>query len=68
MFPTKTNGVLSGNNYVCKTAETSETATHNIGSFDLTVYIEGWDHATINQHGNEYFNLGLTFEIGTNNS
>ena len=67
VFPTKTNGVLSGNNYVCKTAE-SEVSEKNIGSFDLTVYIEGWDHATINQHGNEYFNLGLTFEIGANNS
>ena len=67
VFPNKTNGVLSGNNYVCKTAE-SEVSAKNIGSFDLTVYIEGWDHATINQHGNEYFNLGLTFEIGANNS
>ena len=67
VFPTKSNGVLSGNNYVCKTAEDS-VSEHNIGTFDLTVYIEGWDHATINQHGNEYFNLGLTFEIGTANS
>ena len=64
VFPTKSNGVLSGNNYVCKTAESGK----NIGTFDLTVYIEGWDHATINQHGNEYFNLGLTFEIGATNS
>lgn len=67
VFPTKTNGVLSGNNFVCKTAESSVSAK-NIGSFDLTVYIEGWDRATINQHGNEYFNLGLTFEIGATNS
>ena len=67
VFPTKSNGVLSGNNYVCKTAETSVSAK-NIGSFDLTVYIEGWDFATINQHGNEYFNLGLTFEIGATNA
>lgn len=67
VFPTKTNGVLSGNNFVCKTAESS-VSEKNIGSFDLTVYIEGWDRATINQHGNEYFNLGLTFEIGATNS
>lgn len=67
VFPKKTNGVLSGNNFVCKTAETS-VSPKNIGSFDLTVYIEGWDHATINQHGNELFNLGLTFEIGATNS
>ena len=64
VFPEKDNGSLTGDNYVCKTAESGK----NIGSFDLTIYIEGWDHATINQHGNEYFNLGLTFEIGANNS
>lgn len=59
VFPDKTNGILSGDYYVCKTADD----VNKLGSFDLTIYIEGWDHATINQHSDKEFNLGLTFEI-----
>ena len=59
VFPTKTNGALVGGNYVCKTSDDA----NKLGSFELTIYIEGWDFATINQHSDKEFNLGLTFEI-----
>lgn len=56
--------------YVCKTDTEITTVGNNVssyvGTFDLTIYIEGWDFNTINQHGNKEFNLGLTFAIDIN--
>ena len=35
----------------------------NIAYTDLTIYLEGWDHAIINKVINASFNLGLQFEV-----
>lgn len=34
-----------------------------VGYADLTIYIEGWDHAIVNEAAGYSFNLGLQFEI-----
>ena len=34
-----------------------------VGYSELTIYIEGWDHAIVNQAAGYSFNLGLQFEI-----
>ena len=34
-----------------------------VGYTTITVFIEGWDHAVIDQRAGYLFNLGLTFEI-----
>lgn len=53
------NGNYTGGKVV---AHTSNDATA-IGYTDITIYIEGWDHAIINTAAGYNFNLGLTFEI-----
>lgn len=37
--------------------------TTKIAKVDLTIFLEGWDHAVINQAIGCLFNLGITFEI-----
>jgi hypothetical protein len=40
------------------------TAEDNyLGRVDMTVYLEGWDFAVIDQEIGHFFNIGLTFEI-----
>ena len=45
---------------LCKTAG---AAGHYLARVDFTVYLEGWDHAIIDEEMAHYFDLGLTFEI-----
>ena len=45
---------------VCKT---KGAEGHYLGRVDMTVYLEGWDHAIIDEEMAHYFDLGLTFEI-----
>jgi len=45
---------------VCTTADSSD---HYLGRVTLTIYLEGWDHAVIDDEINHKFDLGLTFEI-----
>ena len=37
--------------------------TQYIAYTDLTIYLEGWDHAIINEVISASFNLGLQFEV-----
>ena len=39
------------------------STTSKIGYSTLTIFVEGWDHAIINQNAGYSFNLGLKFEI-----
>ena len=60
VYPTKNalTGELEGDYAVCKTG----TASNNyIGSFNMTIYIEGWDFAVVDSEAGYPFNLGLTF-------
>ena len=45
---------------VCKTADETD---HYLGRVTLDIYLEGWDHAVIDDEINHKFDLGLTFEI-----
>ena len=44
---------------VCKTRNDD----HHLARLNVTVYLEGWDFAVIDQEMNHSFNLGLTFEM-----
>ncbi len=62
VYPHKVDGSLTGDHAIAHTEE----GTH-LGRFDAMVYLEGWDHAVIDQlllgEGTARFGLGLTFEI-----
>ena len=45
---------------LCKTAG---AAGHYLARVNMTIYLEGWDHAIIDEEMAHYFDLGLTFEI-----
>lgn len=51
------DGNFTGGKPVCNTGE------NYIGTTDLTIWIEGWDLAIVNQVWNLTFDIGLTFEI-----
>ncbi len=64
-------GNLSGGVYVAKTAnfEGGEANSYKaVGTTDMYVYIEGWDHAVIDTEISFGFNLGLTFQINNSRS
>lgn len=44
---------------VCKT----RSDDYHLGRVDITVYLEGWDFAVVDQEMDHSFNLGLTFEM-----
>ena len=46
---------------VCKT----RSDDHHLARVNLTVYLEGWDFAVVDQEMNHSFNLGLTFEMSS---
>ena len=50
---------VNGNGYAVAT--TSESS--KVGYASFTIFVEGWDHAVIDQNANYSFNLGLKFEI-----
>lgn len=53
------NGYYSGGKPVAHTDSTQ----NNIAFTILTIYIEGWDHAIIDEVNGASFNLGLQFEV-----
>lgn len=61
IFPHKnaTTGDWESDYAVCKTANDDKA----LGSFDLVVYLEGWDFSVIDDELTHKFYLGLTFEI-----
>ena len=42
---------------------TTTNSTDKVGYVTFTIFIEGWDHAVIDQAANYSFNLGLRFEV-----
>ena len=62
IYPTKNalTGELEGDYAVCRTGDAN---ANYIGSFDMTIYIEGWDFNVIDEEATHQFNLGLTFTI-----
>ena len=55
-----TTSQLNATDYANKTVTDNTT---KIASLYLTIYLEGWDHAVIDEAAACKFNLGLTFEI-----
>ena len=53
------HGYYTGGKPVAHTDENDD----NIAYTDLTIYLEGWDHAIINKVIHASFNLGLQFEV-----
>ena len=62
VFPTKNNvtGNLESSYAVCKTGN---AANHYLGTFNMKVYLEGWDHSVVDSQLQNKFYLGLQFEI-----
>ncbi len=61
VFPQKNaQGEFEGNYAVCKTGN---AAAHYLGTFNMKVYLEGWDHSVVDSQLQNKFYLGLTFEI-----
>ena len=61
VFPTRNaQGDLESNYAVCKTGGESN---HYLGSFNMKVYLEGWDYSVVDSQLQNKFYLGLTFEI-----
>lgn len=61
VYPTKnvSTGDWEGSYAVCKTPDDA----HKIGTFNMKVYLEGWDFSVIDDELEHEFYLGLTFEI-----
>lgn len=62
VFPVKNDmtGNYESNYAVCKTGN---AAAHYLGTFNMKVYLEGWDHSVVDSQLQNKFYLGLTFEI-----
>lgn len=62
VFPVKNNvtGNFESNYAVCKTGN---AAAHYLGTFNMKVYLEGWDHSVVDSQLQNKFYLGLQFEI-----
>ena len=61
VYPTKNaQGDFVGNYAVCKTGG---SAAHYMGTFNMKVYLEGWDFSVVDSQLQNKFYLGLTFEI-----
>ena len=61
VYPQKNDqGDFVGNYAVCRTGD--ETANY-LGTFNMKIYLEGWDHSVIDSQLQNKFYLGLTFEI-----
>ena len=60
VFPQRNqNGELESDYPLCKTATTG----NKMGSFNMKIYIEGWDFSVIDDELEHEFYLGLTFQI-----
>ena len=53
-------GALENDNYVCVTGDEN---VGYVGTVNLKVWLEGWDHSVIDDEHNHRLDLGLTFEI-----
>ena len=60
VYPSRNNGVLSGDYAVCKTGG---AADKYLGTFNMKIYLEGWDFSVVDSQLQNKFYLGLTFEI-----
>lgn len=57
--PDSSQAILSGGQVLCETANSG----NYLAELDATVWLEGWDHAVIDQQNSHKFNLGLQFQI-----
>ena len=53
------DGNLSGGTPLTRTSNTADA----VARLDVTIYLEGWDHAVIDNEIGHSFNLGLRFQI-----
>ena len=62
VYPTKNvqTGDFESNYAVCKTGGADD---HYLGTFNMKVYLEGWDFSVVDSQLQNKFYLGLTFEI-----
>ena len=61
VFPQKNaQGDFESNYAVCRTGN---AAAHFLGTFNMKVYLEGWDFSVVDSQLQNKFYLGLTFEI-----
>lgn len=62
VFPQKNaqTGQFESNYAVCRTGN---AANHYMGTFNMKIYLEGWDHSVVDSQLENKFYLGLTFEI-----
>ncbi len=61
VFPQKNaQGNLEGDYAVCTTGN---AAAHYLGTFNMKVYLEGWDFSVVDSQLQNKFYLGLQFEI-----
>lgn len=61
VFPQKNaQGTLEGDYAVCTTGN---AAAHYLGTFNMRVYLEGWDFSVVDSQLQNKFYLGLQFEI-----
>ena len=62
VYPQKNNdtGDFEGNYAVCRTGN---AAAHYLGTFNMKIYLEGWDHSVVDSQLQNKFYLGLTFQI-----
>ena len=62
VFPDRNDetGDFVGNYPVCRTGN---AADHYLGTFNMKVYLEGWDHSVVDSQLQNKFYLGLQFEI-----
>lgn len=62
LFPSDSNGQLSGGIPLCKT-KMSATNAARIAYLDLSIWLEGWDHAVTDEEIGHAFFLALQFQI-----
>ena len=62
LFPTDSDGALSGGIALCKT-KTDNTNANRCAYLDLSIWLEGWDHAVIDEEIGHAFFLSLQFQI-----
>lgn len=61
VFPSKNvEGEFESNYAVCRTGN---AAAHYLGTFNMKIYLEGWDFSVVDAQIQNKFYLGLTFQI-----
>ncbi len=59
VYPNDNAGSLTKGSVLSKTSDDDLA----IGTLDMTIYMEGWDHGVIDKYCEYQFDLGLTFQI-----